>query len=186
MSMRHAIYFSPADTSALAAFGKAVLGRSNTTARPVDAGSTFPDRQRWLTLTRSPAHYGFHATLKAPFELQEDYTVQSLAEHLQQFACRQSRIQLHSLAPRQMAGFSALTLVRQPAQLRSLAMQIVTEFEPYRRALTEADIERRMAQPLSTRQLELLRSYGYPYVDDEFRFHMTLSGPIGEQDTDYL
>ncbi|NND91947.1 MAG: DUF1045 domain-containing protein, partial [Granulosicoccus sp.] len=142
--------------------------------------------QRWLTLTRSPAHYGFHATLKAPFELQEDYTVQSLAEHLQQFACHQSRIELHGLAPRQMAGFSALTLDGQTAQLHSLAMQIVTEFEPYRRALTEADIERRMAQALSTRQLELLRCYGYPYVDDEFRFHMTLSGPIGEQDTDYL
>ena len=37
-------------------------------------------------------------------------------------------------------------------------------------------MDKRRAAGLSARQDELLREWGYPYVLDEFRFHMTLSG----------
>lgn len=37
-----------------------------------------------------------------------------------------------------------------------------------------------MAAGLSPRQVELLDRWGYPYVMDQFRMHMTLSDPLNE------
>ncbi len=186
MSVRYALYFSPVTNSPLASFGAASLGRSATTPRPDNVGSPHPDKARWLALTQSPAHYGFHATLKAPFELRPGTTVEGLTRKLQQFTKSLSAIPLEGLAPRHLSGFAALTLTSQPATLRSLAQQVVETFEPFRQPLSDADIQRRKRQELTPRQVELLDRFGYPYVDDEFRFHMTLTGPLSEQDLDYV
>lgn len=186
MSQRYALYFAPADDSPLAMFGNAVLGRTATQARTVDASSPIPDRQRWLALTKSPAHYGFHATLKAPFEMAEGRTIDALCEQLSTFASETSRVDLPDLQPRFLGCFAALTLEQQPAALSELAQSLVEGFEPFRQPLSASDMQRRKSQPLSTRQLQLLDRFGYPYVAEEFRFHMTLSGAITEQDQDYL
>jgi hypothetical protein len=61
----------------------------------------------------------------------------------------------------------------------------VTHFEPWRAALSTEDIDRRKPAQLGARQRQLLEQYGYPYVLDEFRFHMTLSSPV-TNDSDYL
>lgn len=186
MSIRYALYFSPVTNSPLATFGAASLGRSANTPRPDNVGSPHPDKARWLALTQSPAHYGFHATLKAPFELRPGTTVDALATQLEQFAQTLSPIPLDGLAPRHLAGFAALTLTSQAPLLTGLAQQVVEAFEPYRQPLSETDIQRRKGQALTPRQLELLERFGYPYVDDEFRFHMTLTGPLSERDLDYV
>ncbi|MGQ7847458.1 DUF1045 domain-containing protein [Granulosicoccus sp. 3-233] len=186
MSTRYALYFAPHDESQLARFGETVLGRTATQPRQDDVPSPHPDRQRWLELTKSPAHYGFHATLKAPFELAEGYSIEDLRQQVEEFAKGQAAIPLTGLRPRRLSDFAALTLDQQPASLSRFAMRVVETFEPFRRALSEADLQRRRQQPLSDRQLTLLNRFGYPYVDEEFRFHMTLTGGIGEQDQDYL
>jgi len=36
-------------------------------------------------------------------------------------------------------------------------------------------MQKRLSSPLTVRQQQLLDEYGYPYVLDEFRFHITLS-----------
>ena len=51
-------------------------------------------------------------------------------------------------------------------------------FEPFRAPLTDADIARRRPERLTPRQRELFEQYGYPYVLDEFRFHLTLTDPV--------
>ncbi|ASJ70540.1 DUF1045 domain-containing protein [Granulosicoccus antarcticus] len=186
MSVRYALYFSPVTNSCLAAFGAASLGRSATLARATNVGSPHPNKARWLALTQPPAHYGFHATLKAPFELRSGTNIEALTQELKQFARELSPIPLEGLAPRQLSGFAALTLPSQPAALRTLAQKVVETFEPYRQPLSDTDIQRRKKQQLTPRQTELLEQYGYPYVDEEFRFHMTLTGPITEQDNDYV
>ena len=203
MKPRYAIYFAPAEGTPLARFGETVLGRTATSpvrdipAEDISAGSMapavshrttgrFPDQVRWLQLTGSAAHYGFHATLKAPFELDDGTSYQALAEAMVRFARDQAPVVLDGLAPRHLAGFAALTMIQQPAALSALAMQIVEVFEPYRQSLSAEDIERRRPESLTTRQLYLLQRYGYPYVDDEFRFHMTLYGQIDAQDEDYV
>jgi hypothetical protein len=45
-----------------------------------------------------------------------------------------------------------------------------------------ADLARRLAAPLSERQRALAAEWGYPYVFDEFRFHMTLSSSLANAD----
>lgn len=186
MSCRYALYFAPADDSPLAAYGQSVLGRTAETARSADAGSEHPDVARWFALTQSPAHYGFHATLKAPFELAEGKDIQALHDCVEEFARKHPPIALQGLFPRQLAGFTALTLEDQSPELTAFAFQVVRTFEPFRRPLSTADLERRKRQRLTTRQLDLLEKFGYPYVADEFRFHMTLSGPLEAADDDFM
>lgn len=186
MSTRYALYFAPAIDSQLASFGETVLGRTASQPRSKDAASPHPDRERWLALTKSPAHYGFHATLKAPFELSDDCSFDELKTEVEAFAKQQTAIPLSGLLPRPLSGFTALTLDPQPDTLGKFALRVVETFEPFRRALSEEDMQRRKQQKLSPRQLELLERFGYPYVDEEFRFHMTLTGPTDEQDSDYV
>ncbi|MEM7748306.1 MAG: DUF1045 domain-containing protein, partial [Pseudomonadota bacterium] len=38
----------------------------------------------------------------------------------------------------------------------------------------------RLRSPLTDKQIENLDAWGYPYVFDEFRFHMTLTGRLPE------
>ena len=51
-------------------------------------------------------------------------------------------------------------------------------FNAYRAPLSAADRERRIKAKLSPRQIELMDQWGYPYVLDEYRFHMTLTGAL--------
>src|SRR5690606_27707323 len=48
--------------------------------------------------------------------------------------------------------------------------------------MSAKDQAARAAKGLSERQLELLGAYGYPYVFEEFRFHMTLTDRLAEAD----
>jgi hypothetical protein len=52
-----------------------------------------------------------------------------------------------------------------------------------RAPLSQADIERRNPAKLSDQQRAYLERWGYPYVMDEFRFHLTLTGPVDDADS---
>lgn len=54
-------------------------------------------------------------------------------------------------------------------------------FDPFRAPLSGADRQRRLAAPLSARQVAALDRWGYPYVFEDFRFHMTLTGPLPDR-----
>ena len=56
----------------------------------------------------------------------------------------------------------------------------MTEFDAYRAPPDAAELAKRHAAGLTPRQAELLARWGYPYVLDEFRFHLTLTGPIAD------
>jgi hypothetical protein len=66
------------------------------------------------------------------------------------------------------------------AEIEALADACVAAFDRFRAPLTDTDRARRLAAGLTPRQTELLERWGYPYVLDEFRFHMTLAGPIAD------
>ena len=42
-----------------------------------------------------------------------------------------------------------------------------------------AELARRRSGGLTPRQEELLQRWGYPFVLEEFRFHLSLTGPLG-------
>jgi len=51
-------------------------------------------------------------------------------------------------------------------------------FDCFRALLTPEDRERRNPSALTPRQREYLDRWGYPYVMEDFRFHMTLTGRL--------
>jgi Protein of unknown function (DUF1045) len=76
-----------------------------------------------------------------------------------------------------------VTADAEAAGLYALADEVVTAFDGFRAPPTEAELARRDPASLTPRQRELLEAWGYPYVLDEFRFHLTVTDriPAGRQ-----
>jgi Protein of unknown function (DUF1045) len=160
---RHALYFVPRAGTALASFGERVLG------------NTSPD---WQAATAEPRRYGFHATLKAPFHFAEGRDHAGLSAALRAFAANRPPVRIGRLCVRRIGHFVALVPLAQSDALSGLAADTVTDFEPFRAPLDAQDLARRRASGLTAPQQALLERWGYPYVLAEFRFHMTLTGPL--------
>jgi 2'-5' RNA ligase len=67
---------------------------------------------------------------------------------------------------------------RRSIELEQLAADAVGHFDSFRAPLTPEDRARRRPDQLTLRQREYLDRWGYPYVMEEFRFHMTLTGRL--------
>lgn len=172
--MRSAIYFAPPAGSALETFGCGWLGRTldgKQLAPPTVAGIA---ADRLVDITRSPRHYGFHGTLKAPFSLTEEASSEDLGRAVARFARERTPFEI-SIRVDSLGGFLAFVPAAPASELNDLAARCVETFEPFRAPLDEAELARRRAANLSERQDRYLQRYGYPYVMDEFRFHMTLT-----------
>lgn len=176
---RYAVYFAPAASSPLWRFGCAVIGydaeRGEDVPQHVPAGI---EPQAWAAMTADPRRYGFHATLKAPFRLASWASEATLLERVQGLAGDLAPVHLGALAVQRMSSFVALLQVERSAALSALAGRIVTDLDDVRAPLSEAERARRLQAKLTPRQLTQLDRFGYPYVLDDFRFHMTLAGPL--------
>jgi putative phosphonate metabolism protein len=179
---RYAIYYAPAPGSGLDRFGGALLGYDAFTGQdlpfPEDILQAAPD---WRGLTGDPRKYGFHATLKAPLSLASGRTEAELVSACEAFAATPRAIPVITPVVGSISGFIAVIPVEPPAELIRLAADCVTEFDSFRAPLTEADRARRNPSQLTPRQREHLDRWGYPYVMDDFRFHMTLTGRVGAE-----
>jgi putative phosphonate metabolism protein len=122
--------------------------------------------------------YGFHGTLKAPFRLAEGRTLEQLDAAVGQFAAGRAGVLIPRLTLARLGGFFALVPGAQATELHALAADVVTVFDGFRAPPTEAELARRRPESLTERQRELLTAWGYPYVLDEFRFHLTLTDRI--------
>ena len=181
MSERYAIYFAPAAGSDLARFGDRWLGRDAKTGEAVPQPELDGlDADRLRALTEAPRHYSFHGTLKPPFHLAQGCDVDDLRRAMAGFAARQAAFEIVALQLREIGDFLALVPADPASALSALADACVTEFDAYRAAPDAAELAKRHAAGLTPRQAELLARWGYPYVLDEFRFHLTLTGPIAD------
>jgi putative phosphonate metabolism protein len=171
--MRAAIYFTPASGTQLAQAAARWLGRDPFTGAPTREADARID-----AIVGDPARYGFHATLKAPFRLAEGRTLAELDGALDAFASARQGFVLPALALARLGQFFALVPERTNPAVQALEGDVLRHFEPFRAALTEAEVEKRRPHRLTPRQRELLGRWGYPHVLDEFRFHMTLTGPV--------
>lgn len=181
MKRRFAIYYAPPAGSALEAFGCAWLGRDHVSGRmlPQPTVEGMP-AERLLEITRFPRHYGFHGTLKAPFALARGATPEQLQEAASTFAAARTPFACSPLRVNELSGFIAFTLSGPCPALDELAADCVRAFERLRAPLPESEIERRRRSGLSPRQDEQLLCWGYPYVFEDFRFHMTLTDRLGQ------
>lgn len=142
------------------------------------AAAEWLHRPDLAALTAAPRRYGFHGTLKAPFRLAEGVDYATLRAAVGALAARLRPVVLPGLRLADLHGFLALVPEGDLSALNALAAEVVVALDPLRAPLTEAEIARRRPERLSPRQRELLDLYGYPFVLDAFRFHLTLSGPL--------
>ncbi len=178
---RYAFYYAPRPEEGLAVAASQWLGRNAETgqARPLKPASAFTV-ERLAELTAEPRLYGFHGTLKAPILLADGVTERDLLAAVGDFAVGRRSVTVPSMTLAGLSGFLALVPSQPSAELQDLADSCVIEFDEFRQPADEAELARRRAAGLSPRQEELLTRWGYPYVLEEWRFHLTLTGRIGD------
>ena len=184
-SCRYAIYFAPNPDSLLWRLGSSWLGRDAATGRmlaqPSITGMTASDV---AAITEMPARYGFHATLKPPFRLREGTTEAEFLRDVKVFAATRSPTVIPGLRVRTIRNFVALTLPDDIPAVSELAAAGVEVFDPYRAPQGEKELEKRFQAGLSSREEKLLQRWGYPFVMDAYRFHMTLTGALSAAEAD--
>lgn len=176
---RYAVYFCPEEDTDFWTHGNAWLGRDIRSDQPINQPNIthFPKTLLW-DLTRSPRHYGLHATLKAPFRLAPGQTVDALLSATTKLTESLTSIIIPALEVANLGDFLALRPVEESPQLSSLTSRCVTTLDHFRAPLTKADLQRRNPEALDTVERHNLMTYGYPYVHERFRFHLTLSNSL--------
>ncbi len=169
---RWAVYFAPKADSALARFGADWLGwdpGAGVVREGIEiAGLPRPRRD----LVAAPRKYGFHATLKAPFPLAEGRAPKALDDAIEELARDHGAFAL-PLRLAALGRFVALVPAEPVPALEALAGDCVTRLDPFRGAAPARD-----RSGLTPGQVAHLERWGYPFVLDQFRFHMTLTGPL--------
>ncbi len=175
---RYGVFWAPPAGSDLAVFGASWLGWD------AEAGADVTHRQVSMdvaSLTKTPRKYGFHGTLKPPFRLAEGSDVEALDRDLETLTDSIQPFALPGLQLRALGRFAALVPLVGSPDLASLARTCVESLDHHRAPLTDAELAKRRANGLTERQEALLAQWGYPYVFEEFRFHLTLTGSMADE-----
>ncbi len=177
--MRYALYFSPSEDDVLTEAAAQWLGRNAFTGEMLPTPAVEGLSVETIhALTADPRRYGFHATLKAPFGLGEGKTEAEFLDAIEGFTAATPAFAIPNVIVGQIGRFFAIVPDQVYPELQDFTAGVVEAFEPFRAPLSDADIARRKPDALSEKQREYLFRYGYPYVMEEFRFHMTLSGQV--------
>jgi len=176
---RHAAYFAPSLNSEAWDLGSRWLGRcacnSNLLEQPRFEKIS---SELFENLTRTPRLYGWHATLKAPFELNSNTRLEELRTAFKRLADRTVSEFHLPLKLVELGNFLALVPSQPSSDLQKFADQCVRELHPFALPLSESELQRRSRAGLTTRQKELLNEWAYPFVMEQFQFHLTLSGSL--------
>jgi putative phosphonate metabolism protein len=177
---RYAIYYAPAQGSFLDQFGTEMLGYDAWIGAALPFPETIVEQvPDWRELTQDPRKYGFHATLKAPMAL-NGRKESELHAACADFARQPRPIPRITPVVNSLSGFIAVIPAGRSSELEQFAADCVRAFDPFRAPLSSEDRARRNPSRLTPRQAEYLDRWGYPYVMEEFRFHMTLTGRLDE------
>jgi putative phosphonate metabolism protein len=173
---RYAVYFAPEPGSQLERFGAEWLGRDARSGEAV-AQIACPaiGAERLIALTAAPREYGFHATLKPPFALAAGRRLDELENAFVAFARECTAFYAPPLELAEVGRFLALVPSAPCPELDALAERAVRFFDAFRAAPSHAELVRRRHASLDARESELLDAWGYPYVLDRWRFHLTLT-----------
>ena len=181
---RYAIYVLP--QGALYDAGAAWLGWDAVSGQEV-AQPVLDDLPKPVAdLTATPRKYGFHGTIKPPFRLAEGTTRATLEDAAEALLASLAPVEVPGLTVRRLGGFVALVPDGPAPDLAALAGAVVKGLDRFRAPPTEAELARRRTSGLNARQEAMLAAWGYPYVLEEFRFHLTLSGRLPEVEADAL
>lgn len=187
MERRYAIYYAPPSDAPLARFAAAWLGRCPE-GEPVGPRPAIPGiaPDRIGPLVAEPARYGFHGTLKPPFRLAAGTSEAALREAASGLAASIAAFALPPLRLAAIGSFIALVPGAPSDALSGIADACVMRLDRFRAPSTEAELARRRRARLSARQEAMLARWGYPYVLDEFQFHLTLTGRLDATERERL
>lgn len=179
--VRYAVYYAPAATAPLARFAAGWLGHdpAGGAVEPIRRAGAL-GREAIDRITAEPRRYGFHATLKAPFALAAGANADMLAREVSRIAAGAPPVAAGPLGLTEIGPFLALCPSGDTGPLDALASRLVRDLDAMRAPLGDDERARRRADRLTTRQRRYLEDWGYPYVFEDFRFHLTLTGPLGE------
>ena len=171
---RFAVYHTP-PPGALADFGAGWLGWD------VAAGSRVArtlEVEGAEEITATPRRYGFHATLKPPFRLAEGRSPEELEAAVAEVAGQTPAVRGAMLRMERLGPFLALVPASDHGPFSVLGDAMARGLDAFRMPASSAEVARRRAPGLTPAQDAHLLRWGYPYVFEEFRFHMTLSGKL--------
>ncbi len=178
---RCAVYFVPEVHGSWWQAGSQWLGRCGA------SGASYPPpdiagvaTSVFQACTADPRRYGWHATLKAPFRLAAGQSLHAVQKAMRELALSLPAFDMPPLHVTRMGSFLALVPQGDLSQIQATAAACVTKLHPLAQALSVADLARRRKAPLTPEQDRLLLAWGYPWVFDEFRFHLSLTGPLNE------
>jgi hypothetical protein len=177
--VRYAIYYTPQPGTPLAAFGRSWFGRANDGATLQAfsaaglAGTLTPKP------TMSPSGYaGLHSIFKAPFALRDGIGPDALKARLISFARRRRAVETGPLTLARAGRSLVLRPIDPKPALDWLAAQCLAAFDGFARPASSAEREPHQSPNLNDHQRVLLNSFGDPHVLSEYRFHVTLTGPL--------
>ncbi|AJE45532.1 DUF1045 domain-containing protein [Celeribacter indicus] len=133
-------------------------------------------------ITEAPRKYGFHGTIKPPFRLTGSRA--ELTADLEAFCASRAPVEMPGLRLSRLGGFLALVPEGDTAALSDLAGAAVATLDPHRAQPGETELARRRAAGLTPQQDAYLVQWGYPYVMEEFRFHLTLTGNLPQEEAE--
>lgn len=170
---RYAIFYT-LPPGPFAEFGAAWLGWDVALGRQVEHLQI--DGLDVGKITKAPRKYGFHATLKPPFALADGQCENVLSAQFDIFCEKKFPVTLGAFELVRLGSFLALVPNAPIAALTALAADVVEHFDGFRAPMDTEELARRRARNLSPAQDQMLLRWGYPFVMQEFRFHLTLTG----------
>lgn len=181
MAPRYAIYTAPPANSPLHAWAARWLGHDpETGARHAAEPAAGLSAASLAALTDEPRRYGLHGTLKPPFWLAAGCAEAQLIAALEHYAADRPPVSGPPLTVAALGRFIALRPNGPCPALDILAADCVRAFDRFRAPASEAELQRRRSAALTERQERYLQTWGYPYVMEEFRLHLTLTGPVAD------
>ena len=181
---RYAIYYMP--RGQLGEFGATWLGWDPHLGQKRQFHYSISNIELHKKRVKTPQKYGFHATLKAPFRLKDTGTFDELLLKFENFCAQEPASTSKSLKIQTLGNFLALVPENVPMSHSRLARNCTKHFDGFRAPLNAQELAKRRKKSLSPNQEQMLKMWGYPYVLDEFRFHMTLTSDLPSKDQNAL
>ena len=75
----------------------------------------------------------------------------------------------------------ALTLINNSSSMSALSNQFVIQLDKFRAPLSKEEISVKRSRNLTAKQDYNLLHWGYPYVMEQFYFHLTLTNTLDEE-----
>lgn len=175
---RYAVYWAPPQNSDLTRLATSWLGRDAESDEEIEVLELDELPEPREALVANACRYGFHATLKPPFSLAEGVDPDDLDAALEALAATRAAFDAPPLEFQSLDSFVCLGFSAPCPAMHELAALCVTGLDGLRAPLRPAQIARYRRAGLDTAQESHLRQWGYPYVLDRFRFHMTMSKPL--------